>query len=152
MSHALVQLLEEVPHARVHRCAGRRRQLGRRDNLPAAPGRVDVADAADLARVVVLLGREVLPHEEVGLARVDGPAQLVERVEHHRVGEGLLLLLLIQPAVLVGEHEAHHVAAGADARDANPAALERVHRRDVRAVGARGDGPACVTPLNVVSQ
>lgn len=132
MSNALVQPAKQVLDPRVEPVL---RQLGRRDNLPAAPGRVDLADAADLARVVVLLGGEVLPHEEVGGARVDGVAQVLKRVEDDGVGEGLRGGGG-QPALLVGEDEAHHIAAGADAGDADFAAVEGCYGGDFGALCA----------------
>lgn len=123
--HALVKLLKQVLDSRVELLPflGQRR---RSDNLPAAPGRVDLTDAANLTRVVVALGGEVLPHEEVGSARVDGVAEVLKVVENHRVRErcrggwG-------EPAVLVSEDEAHDLAAGADAGDADLATLEGVY-------------------------
>lgn len=132
MRHPLIQLLKQILYTSIQPALG---ELRRRHDLPAAPRRVDFAHTANLARVVVLLGREVLPHEEVCLARVDGVAQLLKRVEHDVVGVGLRVWSG-QPAVLVGEDVAHHVAAGADARDANLAAFEGVDGCDFRALSA----------------
>lgn len=132
MSNALVQSAKQVLDPSVEPILG---QLCRRDNLPATPGGVDLADAADLARVVVLLGGEVLPHEEVGGARVDGIAQVLKGVEDDGVGEGLRVGGG-EPALLVGEDEAHDIAAGADAGDADFAAVEGGYRGDFGALCA----------------
>lgn len=138
--HAQVQLFKQRLHAAIDATIRAARKLGRRDDLPAAPGGVNLADPANLARVVVLLGGEVLPHEEVGRARVDGVAEVLKVVEHDIVAVGLAAGG--KPAVLVGEDEAHYVAAGADARDANLAAFEEVDRGDFGALCASRDCPA----------
>lgn len=49
--------------------------------MPARPGGVDFADAFDGAAVVVAFRGEVLPHEEVGCAVVDGFAELGEGLQ-----------------------------------------------------------------------
>lgn len=133
MRHTLVQLLKQILYTSVQPLS--LGEVRRRHNLPAAPRRVDFTHAANFARVVVLLGREVLPHEEVCVARVDGVAQPLKCVEDDVVGIGLRAWGG-QPAVLIGEDVAHHVATGADARDANLAALEGVDGSDFRAFGA----------------
>lgn len=133
IGHALIQLLKQILYAGIQPSS--LIELRRRHNLPAAPGRVNLAHAADLPGVVKLLGRKVLPHEEVGLARVDGVAQLLEGVEDDGVGEGLRAAGG-EPAVLVGEDVAHHVAAGADAGDADLAALEGFDGGDFGALGS----------------
>lgn len=135
ISHTLIQLLKQILHAGIQP-SSLSSELRRRHNLPAAPGRVNLAHAADLPGVVKLLGGKVLPHEEVGLARVDGVAQLLKGVEDDGVGEGLCAAAGGEPADLVGEDVAHHVAAGADAGDADLAALEGFDGGDFGALGS----------------
>ncbi|KAI6751632.1 hypothetical protein HG531_006328 [Fusarium graminearum] len=109
--NALVQLAKQILYATIQTILC---QFCRGDNLPAAPGCVDFTDAADLTRVVELLGCEMLPHEEVGLAAVDGVAQVLKVVEDYGIFEGFLCGARGQPALLVGQDEAHHVAARAN--------------------------------------
>ena len=53
--------------------------------MPARPGGVDFADAFDVAVVVVALRGEVLPHEEIGGAVVDGAAESGEGLQRDDV-------------------------------------------------------------------
>lgn len=53
--------------------------------MPARPGGVDLADASDVAVVVVALRSEVLPHEKVGGAAVDGVAESGEGLQRDDV-------------------------------------------------------------------
>lgn len=87
---ALVELLHQILNPVVQLLLLlAREEFSAGDNLPATPGRVNLTHAADLTVVVVALGREVLPHEEVDLAAVGGVAQVLKRVEHDKVGVGL---------------------------------------------------------------
>lgn len=56
--------------------------------MPAGPGGVDLADAFDLVGGVVTFRGEVLPHEEVGRAVVDGGAEVGEGLEGDDVEGG----------------------------------------------------------------
>ena len=117
--HGLVRVLFKVPDAAVDALEhGRQPLIGRvaRDDLPRAPRGVDLADALDLPVVVVLFGREVLPHEEVGRAVVDAVAELGERLQRHDLEGRRRVARGRQPPFRVGEHEAHHVGPAAPAR------------------------------------
>ena len=49
--------------------------------MPARPRGIDLANPFDFAVVVVALGGEVLPHEEVGGLIIDGGAEVGEGLE-----------------------------------------------------------------------
>lgn len=73
--YAFVELGKQILETSIKRLA-LLCKCSRSDDFPATPRGVNFSYAADLARVVELLGRKVLPHEEVGLTGVDGVAQV----------------------------------------------------------------------------
>ena len=79
--------------------------------MPAGPGRVDFADAFDGAVVVIALGGEVFPHEEVGCAVVDCVAEVGEGLEGDDIKGGGGCRGGGKPIMCVGEDETHYVGA-----------------------------------------
>ena len=83
--------------------------------MPRRPRRIDLADASDIARVVIPLRGEVLPHEEIGCAVVDGGAEGGEGLKRDD-DEGFVVFGArgargagLEPMVRVGEDVAHDI-------------------------------------------
>ena len=79
------------------------------NNLPRTPRRVDFPGSLNLPVIIILLGREVFPHEEVGRAIIDAISKFGECLQRNYLERRFARSL--EPPFGIGQHKPHDIGS-----------------------------------------